>query len=231
MTDAPDGGVTDEPNDDSVTDEPDDGDGVVDDSDDGGADPDTRPRILVIDDEERVGQAFALWLDDYRVETATDGEAGLELMDDGVDVVLLDRHMPGLSGSEVLERIREAGYDCRVAMVTAVDPDFDIVDMPFDDYVPKPVDRETLQEVIERLLNIDQYDRRMGELYAVDRTIATLETDAPRPRLEDDDRYADLLDRKAELEAELQEFVGSLDATELSQLFDLTLDDDADPAE
>jgi len=139
--------------------------------------------------------------------------------------------MPGLSGSEVLERIREAGYDCRVAMVTAVDPDFDIVDMPFDDYVPKPVDRETLQEVIERLLNIDQYDRRMGELYAVDRTIATLETDAPRPRLEDDDRYADLLDRKAELEAELQEFVGSLDATELSQLFDLTLDDDADPAE
>jgi len=231
MTDAPDGGVTDEPNDDSVTDDPDDGDGVVDDSDDGGADPDTRPRILVIDDEERVGQAFALWLDDYRVETATDGEAGLELMDDGVDVVLLDRHMPGLSGSEVLERIREAGYDCRVAMVTAVDPDFDIVDMPFDDYVPKPVDRETLQEVIERLLNIDQYDRRMGELYAVDRTIATLETDAPRPRLEDDDRYADLLDRKAELEAELQEFVGSLDATELSQLFDLTLDDDADPAE
>ena len=231
MTDAPDGGVTDEPNDDSVTDDPDDGDGVVDDSDDGGADPDTRPRILVIDDEERVGQAFALWLDDYRVETATDGEAGLELMDDGVDVVLLDRHMPGLSGSEVLERIREAGYDCRVAMVTAVDPDFDIVDMSFDDYVPKPVDRETLQEVIERLLNIDQYDRRMGELYAVDRTIATLETDAPRPRLEDDDRYADLLDRKAELEAELQEFVGSLDATELSQLFDLTLDDDADPAE
>ena len=212
MTDAPDGGVTD-------------------DSDGDGADPDTQPRILVIDDEERVGQAFALWLDDYRVETATDGEAGLELMDDGVDVVLLDRHMPGLSGSEVLERIREAGYDCRVAMVTAVDPDFDIVDMPFDDYVPKPVDRETLQEVIERLLNIDQYDRRMGELYAVDRTIATLETDAPRPRLEDDDRYADLLDRKAELEAELQEFVGSLDATELSQLFDLTLDDDADPAE
>jgi hypothetical protein len=102
--------------------------------------------------------------------------------------------------------------------------------MPFDDYVPKPVDREALQEVIGRLLRVDRYDRRMGELYAVDRTIATLETETRRPRLEGDDRYAELLDRKAELEAELQEFVGSLDAAELSQLFDLTLDD-ADPAE
>ena len=145
-----DGGVTDNPDDGGAADGPDDG-GVTDNPDDGGADPDTRPRILVIDDEERVGQAFALWLDDYRVETATSGEAGLELMDDGVDVVLLDRHMPGLSGSEVLERIREVGYDCRVAMVTAVDPELGIADLPFDAYVTKPVDRSDLVGAVERL--------------------------------------------------------------------------------
>jgi DNA-binding response OmpR family regulator len=189
------------------------------------ADEDGRARILVIDDEERVGQAFALWLDDYQVETATSGEEGLEMMDEGIDVVLLDRHMPGLSGSEVLERIRETGYGCRVAMVTAVDPDFDIVEMPFDDYVSKPVDRAGLREVIERLLSVDQYDQQMAELYAVDRTIATLETDGPTADLEDDDRYHELLDRKADLEAELRDLIESFDAAEMEQLFDAAIDD------
>jgi DNA-binding response OmpR family regulator len=179
----------------------------------------------VIDDEERVGQAFAVWLDGYRVETATSGEEGLEMIDSGVDVVLLDRHMPGLSGSEVLERIREASYGCQVAMVTAVDPDFDIVDMPFDDYVSKPVDRETLQDVIERLLSVDQYDQRMAELYAIDRTIATLETDGLTAELEADDRYHELLDRKADLEAELRDLIESFDAAEMGRLFDAAIHD------
>lgn len=186
---------------------------------------DGRARVLVIDDEERVGQAFALWLDGYRVETATSGEEGLEMIDSGVDVVLLDRHMPGLSGSEVLERIREASYGCQVAMVTAVDPDFDIVDMPFDDYVSKPVDRETLQDVIERLLSVDQYDQRMAELYAIDRTIATLETDGLTAELEADDRYHELLDRKADLEAELRDLIESFDAAEMGRLFDAAIHD------
>jgi DNA-binding response OmpR family regulator len=188
---------------------------------------DAPPRVLVIDDEERVGQAFALWLDDYDVETATNGSEGLEKMDDDIDVVLLDRHMPGLSGREVLERIREAGYDCRVAMVTAVDPDFDIVEMPFDDYVPKPVDRDALRTVIERLVRIDRYDRRMAELYAVGRTIATLETETPAPQLRDDDRYQELLDRQAELRTQMADIIASLDAAELSTLFGATLDDDS----
>lgn len=187
---------------------------------------DDQPRILVIDDEKRVGQAFALWLDDrYRVETATSGKEGLAKLTDEFDVVLLDRHMPGLSGSEVLERIREAGYDCRVAMVTAVDPDLDIVDLPFDDYVSKPVDREALQAVIDRLLSIDQYDRRMGDLYAVGRTIAALEADSSRRRLEADDRYRELRERQAELEAEMRDIVGSLDAAEASRLFEVVIDD------
>jgi len=192
-----------------------------------GTDTDDEPRILVIDDEERVGQAFALWLEEgHRVETATSGEEGLEKLTDDVDVVLLDRHMPGLSGGEVLDRIREAGYDCRVAMVTAVDPDLDVVDLPFDDYVSKPVDRETLRAVIDRLLGIDRYDRRMGELYTVGRTIAALEAETPQRRLEDDDRYRELRERKAELEAEMQEAVGSLDVSEVSRLFEIVVDDD-----
>jgi len=60
------------------------------------------------------------------------------VIDETVDVVLLDRMMPGMSGQEVLAAIRERGLDCRVAMVTAVDADFDVIEMGFDEYLGKP---------------------------------------------------------------------------------------------
>ena len=183
---------------------------------------DDRPVVLAVDDEPRVAQAFALWLgDDYEVFTATGGEEALELMDDGIDLVLLDRHMPGLSGDEVLQRIREAGYGCKVAMVTAVDPDFDIVELPFDDYVSKPVDGSSLADTVERLLAVRRYDDRMAELYTTTRTIAALESEKSPASLEDSEEYAALLDRRATLQGELDELMASMDADEVRELFEL----------
>ena len=180
------------------------------------------PVVLAVDDEPRVAEAFALWLgDDYEMRTATGGEEALELMDESVDLVLLDRHMPGLSGDEVLERIREAGHDCKVAMVTAVDPDFDIVDLPFDDYVSKPVDRSALRDAVERLLAVRRYDDRMAQLYATTRTVAALESEKSSASLEDSDEYAALLDRRATLQGELDEMMASMDGEEVRELFEL----------
>jgi DNA-binding response OmpR family regulator len=177
--------------------------------------------VLIVDDEPRVCEAFQLWLrDDYHVVTATDGEKALERMDDDIDVVLLDRHMPGLSGDEVLERIREAGYDCRVAMVTAVDPDFDIVEMPFDHYVSKPVDGERLKEVVDRLLGIERYGEKMTALYGLMQKIGTLEAEKTRAELAESERYADLVERREQLQAEMDDIVTSLDTSEIDSLFE-----------
>lgn len=63
-----------------------------------------------------------------------------------------------MSGDEVLERIQTERIDCRVAMVTAVDPGFDILEMGFDDYLTKPIGYQTLHSVVERLLRIDEYE-------------------------------------------------------------------------
>ncbi|MFB6373664.1 MAG: tetratricopeptide repeat protein, partial [Bradymonadaceae bacterium] len=52
----------------------------------------------------------------------------------------------------VLEEVRERGLDTRVAMVTAVDPDLDILKLDFDEYVTKPLSEEDLQETVEQLL-------------------------------------------------------------------------------
>lgn len=176
--------------------------------------------VLVVDDEERIVEAFELWLsEDYRVKTATGGEAALAAMDGGVDAVLLDRQMPGLSGDELLERFREAGYDCPVAMVTGRDPDFDIVDMPFDEYVSKPVDGDELRAAVDRLLRVDGYDRRLNELYAVAQKRATLEAEKSEDDLADSEEYARLRERQAELRAAVDERIGEMDPEDVEGLF------------
>jgi len=148
--------------------------------------------VLVVDDEEEVAEVFSLWLrDEYETRVATGGEAALEAID-GVDLVLLDRRMPDLSGDETLARMRERGYDGPVAMVTAVDPDFDIVEMAFDDYLVKPISKEELQETVERLLSVQSYDERTQDQFALARKLAALEVEKDESELEASEEYATL---------------------------------------
>ncbi len=85
---------------------------------------DDLPLVLVVEDEPDLADLYATWLrGEYRVRVAYGGREALEKLDDEVEVVLLDRRMPDLSGDEALKEIRERGFDCRVAMVTAVEPD------------------------------------------------------------------------------------------------------------
>ncbi|MFW5919655.1 MAG: response regulator transcription factor [Halanaeroarchaeum sp.] len=108
--------------------------------------------ILVVDDERDLADLYSMWIDDqYDVRTAYGGEEALEKMDDSVHIVLLDRRMPDLTGDEVLERIREQGYEARVVMVTAVDPGLDVIELDFDEYLTKPVSRPELNRVIENM--------------------------------------------------------------------------------
>ncbi|MFB6110229.1 MAG: response regulator [Halodesulfurarchaeum sp.] len=170
------------------------------------------PTVLIVDDEVNITELFGVWLEsDYDVRTANSGEEALEELDDSVDVVLLDRRMPGLSGDEVLEEIREAGYDCRVAMVTAVDPDFDVIEMGFDDYLTKPIDREGLESAIESLLGRKEYDDAMQEYYALVSKKAALESSKPPSELSASDEYAEL---EADIEALEDELEGSLETEE-----------------
>src|SRR6056297_33223 len=133
------------------------------------------PTVLVVDDEPDVADAYAAQLSaEYHVETAYSGGEALEKLTPAVDVVLLDRRMPGVSGDDVLEEIREMGIECRVAMVTAVDPDFDIIEMEFDDYVIKPVSRDDLFDTIERLLVCAEYETKIKKYYSLSTKYATL---------------------------------------------------------
>ncbi|MFB6198048.1 MAG: response regulator transcription factor, partial [Halobacteriaceae archaeon] len=78
-----------------------------------------------------------------------DGQSALAQLDESIDIALLDRRMPNLTGDEVLAQVRDRDLDVQVAMVTAVDPDFDVIKMGFDDYVVKPVTKSDLFDLVD----------------------------------------------------------------------------------
>ncbi len=126
----------------------------------------TQPSILIVDDQSNMTEILSIQLgDEYTVQIANSGTSALKMIDEEIDVVLLDRRMPGLSGDEVLRRIRFEGYNCRVVMLTAAVPNFDIIELPFDDYVCKPVDHQTLTRVIDYQLKLRQSPKVISDLY------------------------------------------------------------------
>jgi DNA-binding response OmpR family regulator len=167
------------------------------------------PVVLIVEDERDVAETYELWLEgSYEVRTARSGDEGLDRLDDAVDVVLLDRKMPGLSGDELLERIRDWALDCRVAMVTGVEPDFDILEMGFDTYLSKPVSQAQLNETVEALLTRSEYDGLLQEYYALVEKRATLEATKDEEALAENEEYRRLSAKIETLRGRLSETIG-----------------------
>jgi DNA-binding response OmpR family regulator len=177
--------------------------------------------VLVVDDERGLTDLYAKWLsdDEFDVRTAYDGREAIEGLDESVGAVLLDRRMPDLSGDEVLEEIRSRDLNCRVAMVTAVEPDFDIIDMGFDDYVVKPVSREELVETTESMLRRRDHDDRVREYYSLLSKRAALEDEKTEGELADSAEYEQLDTRIESLEEEVDGLVNDFDQEDFDAEF------------
>lgn len=152
------------------------------------------PTVLAVDDLDEHRDLYEYRLDDaYDVLTAEDGETALAVVSEDVDVLLLDRDVPGISGDDVLEAVRADGYGCRVALVTADEPGEDVIDLGYDAYVAKPVSESELNDVVEQLLTVAAY------LDAVDDYHAACEQRAKRGEDAVEASLRDLRDRVDEL--------------------------------
>lgn len=188
---------------------------------------DRLPTVLIVEDEEYLLTLYENWLSDsYTVLTASSGDEAVSAVGESVDVVLLDRKLPQISGDEVLERIRDRGLDCKVAMITSVDIGFDIIDMEFDTYVQKPIDEEELNEVVEQLLTRSMFDNRVQRYLQVATKLSELSANIPQEALAQNEEYQSLVSEQEELRAELEYILQSLDEDYFrSVILNLTSDD------
>jgi DNA-binding response OmpR family regulator len=114
--------------------------------------------ILIVDDEPHVRLGFRTALETvgFEVEEAEDGPTALDrLARSGVSLVLLDLRMPALDGMEVLQRLRAAGNDVPVVIITAHGSIPDAVAamrLGAIDFVSKPLTPRELRRVVEEVL-------------------------------------------------------------------------------
>lgn len=110
--------------------------------------------VLVIDDDEALLRMLRLSLASagVRVETASDGEIGLERLANGTfDVILLDLQMPRMDGRTFYREMRERGYETQVVIVSAYGAEEAKRELRAAAAIPKPLDPDLLVETVQRV--------------------------------------------------------------------------------
>ena len=141
-------------------------------------------RLLIVEDEKRLATALARGLsaEGFAVDVAHDGVSGLHLaQEQDYDLIVLDIMLPGLNGYRVCDRLRAAGDETPILMLTAKDGEYDEaegLDTGADDYLTKPFSYVVLQARIRALL------RRRTRAAAQELRIGDLTVDPGARRVE-----------------------------------------------
>ncbi len=129
-------------------------------------------RILLVEDDDSLREVLAFNLREagFEVETVDDGRAGLERFDPAIhEVVLTDLRMPGLGGMELLSELRERDPDAVVLVVTAygnTERAVEAMRRGAFHYVEKPVNKRTLQAVVDKAVDYRRLHRENRQLKA-----------------------------------------------------------------
>jgi DNA-binding response OmpR family regulator len=133
----------------------------------------TQPKILIVEDEQKLSRVLQLELEyeDYETGIATDGKEALEkIEEERWDLILLDIMLPKLSGLEVLRKVRKSGETMPIILLTARDEVHDKVsglDIGANDYITKPFQIEELLARIRVHLRTTISQNNSGELLKV----------------------------------------------------------------
>jgi FixJ family two-component response regulator len=131
----------------------------------------SRP-ILIVDDEKNIRLTLSFALEALKVETSTaeNGEEALtKLKEKEFGLILLDLHMPGVDGMEVLRQVREVRPDIKVIIITAygtVELAVEAMKLGAVDFIQKPFVPEEIREVVSRVIDREKLDEQKVTDYA-----------------------------------------------------------------
>ncbi|GAB4266262.1 MAG: hybrid sensor histidine kinase/response regulator [Deferrisomatales bacterium] len=136
--------------------------------------------VLVIDDDPSLMGVIAAYLEEegYRVGSARSGEAGLAAFDrEPYDIVITDLKMPGISGLEVVRRVKEKRPETEVIVITGYATVQTGVEATRDgayDFLLKPLKVQQLDAVLDRCTQWIEHRRSHAELQEVNRKLYEL---------------------------------------------------------
>lgn len=116
-------------------------------------------KILWVDDEIDLLTPHILFLEEkgYKVLSASSGDDGLDILDEErVDIIFLDENMPGLSGLETLEKIKEKFPSVPVIMITKSEEEHimeEAIGSKISDYLIKPVNPKQILSSVKKILD------------------------------------------------------------------------------
>jgi two-component system phosphate regulon sensor histidine kinase PhoR len=119
-----------------------------------------QPRILVIDDEQRIREGCfkILTKESCLVDVAESGEQGLDMIAENYyDIILTDLMMPGISGMEVIAKVREQHLDTVVIVITGfatLEHSIEAMKKGAFDFIPKPFTPEQLRVVVGKAVEM-----------------------------------------------------------------------------
>jgi len=173
--------------------------------------------ILIVDDEAQLAELFAAYLTpQYETRTAYSGQAALDSLDRDVDVIILDRRMIGMSGGEVLRTLRDRGFSQPAAMLTAVDPGDDLLELPVDEYLIKPITRDQFLGAVRALTERSRYDTLFREYFAAVSKKAVMETRMKSGEITASEAYSRL---EHQIKTREHEVESALTETERNRVF------------
>ncbi len=131
-----------------------------------------KDKILIVEDDKAIlmGLKDDLEFEGYKVSIAFDGKEGLkQAMAEKFQLIILDILLPGLNGFEVCKKLREAGKDTPILMLTAAKTEeMDKViglELGADDYVTKPIGSRELVARVKAILRRARQKEKIGEIY------------------------------------------------------------------
>ena len=129
-------------------------------------------KILVVDDEKSVRQAFIYAFEEYTIVPAANSEEALDILKrpNDIDLVILDIVMPGLNGIQLIKEIKRLNPKLNIAVFTGYgskETAIEALRADADEFIEKPFDLNKTRQIIEKLLNRSDYSAQ-GMTYDIE---------------------------------------------------------------